>query len=275
MMTLNDYPVRRDETDIALADARRLREPQPVPRTAAQVGQAAWPVQSSVATPGPTASVAAGEGSPPTSPAQLQTSPQQRVIDAHRRNPMASASAIATELGVGRSYVRTVAETFGLELPKPTRADGVTLKDRVIALHKQHPELTKREAARHLGAPRGSVAAYSWALGLHWAAGRPGRPPRVAEPAANDSAPARPMLRNPFAPLEDDEEPRKIRRPQSEIFWLRDADGRYLDRYCTGMTRDRRAAWTGTAQQLVGCRRKFEIARELHGVPVETRRAFR
>ena len=90
-----------------------------------------------------------------------------------------------------------------------------------------------------------------------------------------EGAPARRTLRNPFALVEDYEELRKIRRPQGELFWLRDLDGRYLDRFCTGMTRDRRAAWTGTAQQLTGCRGRFDVARELHEMPVETQTAFR
>ncbi len=278
-MTLSEYPVGGEKNQTALAGrvVRRspdqvrghhedVKESQPVHHAAAQAGPAPGPVDCSVATPEPAASVAAGEGLPPASPAQIPTPPQQRVIDAHRRDPEAGASALAAELGLGRGYVRGVAARFGLELPKTTRTDGVTLKDRVLALFKKHPELTKREAARHLGAPRGSVAAYSWALGLQWAAGRPGRPPRVTA-MADAQAPVRPVLRNPFAPLEDDE-PREIRRPKGELFWLRDADGRYLDRYCGGLTRDRRAAWTGTAPQLAGCRRRFELARDLREMPV-------
>ena len=159
--------------------------------------------------------------------------------------------------------------------PSPTpQNERVTLKDRVLALYREHPELTKREAARHLGAPHGSVAAYSWGLGLKWAAGRRGRP-CVTAPAASEGAPARRTLRNPFALIEYDEEPRKIRRPRGELFWLRDLDGRYLDRFCTGMTRDRRTAWTGTAQQLIGCRGTFGLARELREMPVEIQRVLR
>ncbi len=276
MMMLSEYPANRDETQTALAGRECSKESQPAHLAAAQTGPAAGPVDCSVATPEPAASVAAGEGLPPASPAPTPTPPQQRVIDAHRRNPEAGASALATELGLGRGYVRTVAASFGLALPKTMRADGVTLKDRVLALFKEHPTLTKREAAKHLGAPRGSVAAYSWALGLQGAAGRPGRPPRDATPAVGARAhAAHPKLRNPFALLEDDDEPREIRRPKGQVFWLRDAEGRYLDRYCSGLTRDRRAAWTGTARQLAGCRRTFELARELREMAVETQRAFR
>jgi hypothetical protein len=112
------------------------------------------------------------------------------------------------------------------------------------------------------------------AEGLAPAAAGPTNRNEPASESASSIADVRPRLRNPFAPIEE-EEPPEIRRPQEPQFWLKDAEGRYLNRYCTGMTSDHRRAWTGTVGQAAGCRATFVCARGLRQTAVDTRGLLR
>jgi hypothetical protein len=61
--------------------------------------------------------------------------------------------------------------------------------------------------------------------------------------------------------------------PRGSRFYLRDDAGLYLHYGCENMTNDRRYAWSGSQDQLLACRRKFPLARELAERPVEREQA--
>lgn len=137
-----------------------------------------------------------------------------------------------------------------------------TLKQRVKRLHAEHPEYTRKQAREALGISEGNLDGTSHVLGIKWA---PAGIPQLAPNARLD-------------PITPDETVTDIiqARPKAkagQLFWLRDSDGQYLNRYCSAMTRNRKEAWTGTEAQIMGCRRNYKIARDLREMPVEKEKA--
>lgn len=140
---------------------------------------------------------------------------------------------------------------------RPRNPDS--LLSRIRAYVADHPDATAPEIARALDARTQSVRNAVAKSGIKLKLAMPGRA-RKAEPTP-DPAPA---PEPPAAPPAH-----RVTYPKGKLFWLKNDDGQYLNRYVSGFTRDRREAWTGTEQQLAGCRRNYEIARALREVVVE------
>jgi hypothetical protein len=79
-------------------------------------------------------------------------------------------------------------------IPEPDDAPvgQITVKDRVKALHDEHPEFTAVMAYEHLGITKGSLAGQSSVLKIKWArAVTRGRPPKPPAPESRDDLDAR------------------------------------------------------------------------------------
>lgn len=154
-----------------------------------------------------------------------------------------------------------------------------SLASRIRAYMADHPGATCGDCAEALGESYDRV----WQNGrriVDFAKRRRGRKPKppqlAAEPPKPVEAPApKPTLVPPPAAKSEQRRPGStiVRRdpvvPKGRQFWLKNDDGQYLNRYCSGFTRDRREAWSGNQDQLAACRRVYPLAIDLREQPVE------
>lgn len=154
--------------------------------------------------------------------------------------------------------------------------DPNSLLGRVRAYMAEHPATTMRECADALGAPYEKVknTASGFVAFLPAKRGpnentvrrRPSLPPE-AKDAPVASEPPKPVLASPE--LTGGQAGGDQRAALSgKRFWLVDDKNRYLNRFGTGFTDDRRNAWDGNERQLAGIRRSVAIARDLREKPV-------
>lgn len=255
-----------------IGDDGSLAEPDAADQRAGEVGPetvGASPAQSSMSDEGQTT------GKPAGSEGSAAPTLADRLRKLNAAHPEFTVQQVARELGETFERVRNNSNAHKIRWSsEPVRSIG--LQDRVAELHMQHRDWTDADIAAAIGKSNGYVRATAQRLGLVLpsrkrpapvaetpvqaspepeapeAAPEPESPPAIAPEPANDIAPAVHHA-----------------RPSGRQFWLINGAGEYLNRYCQGFTRDRREAWTGNAMQLVACRRKFEIARDLSDKPVE------
>jgi hypothetical protein len=168
--------------------------------------------------------------------------------------------------------------------PAPTRhRNKPTRTDRIRALHASNPGLTAREASVCLDIKLTHLRELSRHAGLSWTRAATGRPRRdAAQSPASVHPPAEaperppasirpPVAASPSAGSAVVAKPMQ-RAPKGTRFYLRDDAGLFLHYGCENMTSDKSYAWIGTADQLLACRQKFAIARDLteRAVPRET-----
>lgn len=253
--------------------------PAPIPPSQVDTGAAGLSPADA-----PTSEAATREDAGTAAPETLK----DRILKSHADHPDWNSSQIADHLGAKRTSVSAYCAILGIRFtkggtppaPRPVEPKVPGWADKIEALLKQHPDWTSVDLSAELGIsvehvnsaarkrsisiprkPRGAVAVAE----AREESSPPTPPPEPERPPAPSVPPPR--------AVDDDEiippEPRRITRPKGKLFWLRDTDGRYLDRFCSTLTRDRKAAWVGTEAQLAGCRRNFAIARDLREQVVE------
>jgi hypothetical protein len=240
---------------------------EPQPETAAQTVPAPPPAQSSAGTPEAVESVppiTVQEGSEPAG--------------AHNSGSAGSTPAPATS---SRDTPPPVAaeDGEGGEERAPSSPVKPTLKERIKALHAEHPEFTAQQAKDHLGCSLGSLGGYSSILKIKWARAadrglvqrpEPSRAPEHRpEPSLPQASSAEPGIepetdKSAFGP-DASGEFRKIVKPKGKRVMLRTGNGtgQWLHQSLTpngnGQLHvvDRRAdgAWIGTQEQLRAVRR--------------------
>jgi hypothetical protein len=183
---------------------------------------------------------------------------------------------VATVRDAGVSPAHRPATTGKSGVAPNEASPAPSIASRLRALNAEHPELTTREVSERLGLTLAQVRTNSHVHGLKWAPAEPARarsPAPAPEPAPQPerpSAPARaPIAAQPPGSVSAVVSTPMRRAQRGQQFWLRNEAGEYLNRYCTGFTRDRREAWSGSQDQLAACRRTFAIARDLAERPVE------
>jgi hypothetical protein len=201
----------------------------------------------------------------------------------------ASATSEAMDATGGESAATSHATGKPGDAPNDA-SPAPSIASRLRALNAKHPELTTRDVSERLGLTLVQVRTNSHVHKLEWASGdrrrvsqRAAEPvqPRSPAPAPEPSPqPERPPLqaRAPVAAQPSGSGSAVVstpmrRAPRGQQFWLRNEAGEYLNRYCTGFTRDRREAWSGSQDQLAACRRHFAIAVDLVERPVEREQA--
>lgn len=116
-------------------------------------------------------SAAAGGKTSAEAAAKLGAGTQAPPVDTHAPHTEAIAEP-ATLLPAGSAPHSP--ERFRLAPKRPSRGapkapdDPTSLKNRVIALHKEHPEFTAQMAAEYLNANQSSVQSYASVLGFKW-----------------------------------------------------------------------------------------------------------
>jgi hypothetical protein len=153
------------------------------------------------------------------------------------------------------------------------------MKHRVVALHQEHPDLTAQRIAAEMDCDPGYVRATAQRMHIKLPyeaearqAPASGHPPAQAPelPSTAERQPA--AIRPPVAAIPSGAGSAVVTkpmvRPKGTRFYLRDEAGNYLHYSCTVMTSDKAYAWSGTHDQLLACRRKFELARDLSERPV-------
>lgn len=189
-------------------------------------------------------------------------------------NPGTSSASSDVTAGETATFSHATGKSAGGAGASPA---APSLRQRIEDLHKAHPEYTARQAIEALGCKQSSLTDYSAMLGIKWtreraAAAEPAQPDPEPEAPEPTPEPERPPSATP-EPANDIASADRPMRPSGRQYWLVNGAGEYLNRYCLGFTRDRREAWSGSAMQLVACRRKFEIARDLSDKPVEKEQA--
>lgn len=153
-----------------------------------------------------------------------------RVIELHRQHRDWPATRIAAELDCEPEYVRATASRKELILP----SERGYVQDRKPA--SAHPPAPAPEPIQTPERPPAPI-----------------RPPVASIPSGTGSA----IVTKPMQ-----------RAPKGTRFYLRDDAGLFLHYGCENMTSDKSYAWTGTADQLLACRQKYPLARDLSERPV-------
>lgn len=268
---------RIDAIDDIISLYREFERPFPKPdavtatvaASGAEAGRAHNPIPAS-ASHEPDAPAIAESATEPAISASLSLDATPPVVDAiaeESSSPEAS-SAPHSEKAADAPPGGEVAPAS----PPPNLRPG-SRAAQILTAHTEHPEWNASDIARSIDMLASDVARIAKAKGIVLPKGKGGRRPNVSSAAQKPAvAPPAPEpvepLASPFAPV-GGEEPRRIVRPSGQQMWLRDENGAYLNRYCSGMTTNRKEAWTGTAKQAASCRANYLAAKGLKAAPVE------
>ena len=193
-------------------------------------------------------------------------------------HPEYTLEQAANALGISKEKAHNNSSAHKL---KWARVDGwkspVGLGDRVETLHRQHPDWPASRIAAELETSGDYVRATAQRRNPKLPSERI-KPVEVEQPRQEtqerpDDVPVIPADLPSTGQAGEEAEaivelPRAARPLSGSKFYLVNDEGQYLNRYCAGFTTDKREAWIGNQSQLVGCRRNFEIARDLTEKPV-------
>lgn len=241
------------------------------------VGQGTSPVTDATAGETATSSHASGKSVGSKGPAAPTLKDRVRALYADHPDWTSGQFAEALPDANYDSVVTTVT-TVRKEARQPKveqPAKPATKTDLIRALHAEHPEMTAREAAKHLGMEIYPLRELTRQAGLAWApADHRGRPLKVEaeRPRATPLVPApssAPTGRSsPSAVIV-----KPMVKPRGTRFHLRNDDGEYLHFSCEAMTAAKAHAWIGDENHLRAVRRKFDLARDLREVAVPKEQA--
>lgn len=254
--------------------------PQPLP--AAQT-VAAEPSQSAVATPAAVESVAPiiEPTAPAANPAN-PTGPQAKHVAEEPSEPEGSGGV--QDRCESTPPPHTEKAAAAPPAGEASASPAPTLRGRMLAAIAADPDITARGLADVLGEPLSRIQNNLAANKIKLRKLTPEefrdtlKKPRPAEEARPPVAAPSPLPASEQRPATTYVERRPVGntviakpvvRPKGTRFYLRNEAGEFLHFSCGGMTSTKAHAWTGTQDQLVGCRKAFSIARDLAEVVVE------
>lgn len=231
----------------------------------------------------PEAATEKGEATPPAggetqAPPAPKPTIADRIIELQADHPDWTARQFAEALGKSVESIRSAANDRGIAIMKAgvggrpvAAAGGKSLRQRIADALEEHPNMTAREVADHLGVNPNHVATVASQAGLpvrkltpeekasalRSGGQRGGLATREAAPPP-EPPPSTGYVSLPVIPPE-------LRKAQPKasgkvLFYLRSDNGKYLHQSCQGLVPGPSYAWKGTEAQIFKVRDKFPEA---------------
>lgn len=224
-------------------------------------------VSSEVVTPLAVASVAAEER-----PAEASSAPipeptvearvtiRSRVYDFVRANPDTTREEIAAALEISSGSVSGHLSALNLKGIRQNR--NVRFSDKLRALLAEHPNYDTQQAAEALGVDTSTVTSTARTCGIEIKrVGTDKFRKLIQEGRSKPAAPTPPP--EPETLPDEPYSPPVVPSKPGKQFWLTDGQGNYLHFACQTMVSGKSFRWSGTQDQIAGCKRHYKIAADL------------